>query len=448
MRASSFVRLLIVAAVPASCTGATGVETPGRAYQAVVGEDARADLAHDAVVVVETAQGSLCSGTVIERNAAGDRLYVATAAHCCREGDPPTKIVIGPDYADPALSLPVDAFQAHPCYNPLSYDYDFCALTVLDKRGLNVTPIPMVSGPDELGPDDIVTVVGYGSTPAYNTIRRRALARLEEITPLTLVADQRAGSGGLCFGDSGGPFLIEQNGAEVVAGVISFGAPTSLCNVVGVAGRVSFPGVREQFFDRVLAGREPVVQSLLIQRNAGTAGPVRDTYLASDEPDRNFGDRVDLLVGTPPGTGAVREALLRFDLAGLPKGAIILTARVGLHEESRTGPGTITVHRVTRDWDELRETWASFGERGFDPTSIAVFSNATAVVDSMDEVWFDITDLASEWAAGTVANDGILLRQPEGEQTQLLSSEIGQVDERPWLHVCYLPPAVGAPSDE
>jgi secreted trypsin-like serine protease len=438
MRTSSSALLLAAVVSAMSCTAPTGSDEPARAQQAVVGENARADTTHDAVVAIETEHGSLCSGTVIQRAASGDRLYVLTAAHCCRANNPPSKVLVGGDYSEPVLSIGVDAFQSHPCYNPLSDDYDFCVLSVVDHGELNVRPIPLASGPDNLGPDSLVTVVGFGSTPASNTLRRRAVARLGEITPLTLAADQREGRGGICFGDSGGPFLIEQNGAEVVAGVVSFGAPTSLCNVIGVAGRVTFPGVREHFIDRVLAGEKTALRSQLVRRNGTTGGPVRDTYIASDQPGRNFGDAVDLLVGTPPDSDAIRQALVRFDLAGLPTGATLLTARVGLHEETRTGGGTITVHRATRDWDEHRETWSSFDE-AYDPRPIASFGTATAVVSSTDEIWFDITDLARDWVSGKVENDGLLLRHTERAQTQLLSSEIGRVGERPWLQMCFLP---------
>ncbi len=289
----------------------------------------------------------------------------------------------------------------------------------------------MVGGP--------VTLVGYGSTPALNTIRRRVDGRFVEITPLTIAVDQTNGLGGVCFGDSGGPALVTQGGAEVVAGVMSFVASTSLCNVVGVSGRVAFRGVRDEFLDKVLLGQAPLVQSLLIHRRGTTPGLVRDTYLASDEPDRGFGAGVELLVGTPPASKATRRALVHFDLAGLPAGATVLTARVGLHAESRTAPGVVEVHRVTKDWDEATETWASFGEDGFDPTLIASSGNATAVVMSSDQIWFDVTKLVLDWFSGKVVDHGMMLLEPDAAQTQLLSSEIGRTGERPWMHVCYLP---------
>jgi hypothetical protein len=93
---------------------------------------------------------------------------------------------------------------------------------------------------------------------------------------------------------------------------------------------------------------------------------------------------------------------------------------------------------VTKDWDEGRDTWESFGEDGFETASVATFGNATAVVSATDAVWFDLTGLVVDWLGGEVENYGIMLVDPDRAQTQLLSSDIGRIAERPWLHVCYL----------
>jgi trypsin len=438
MRPSRLAGATFAVALAMSCSP-PGEVGSGEKGAPIVGSAARADTTHSAVVAIVSNQGSLCSGTVIQRSEDGSTLSVLTAAHCCPENPAMLAIRVGADYAEPSRVLPVASFQKHPCYNGLSNDYDFCVLEVRDEGQLNITPIPLATRPDDFILGGPITFVGYGSTPALNSIRRWAAGRVIEVAPLTIGADQTDGLGGICFGDSGGPALVIQHGVEVIAGVASFVAPTSLCNVVGVVGRVAFPGIRDEFLAKVLAGERSALQSLLIQRHGLTPGAVRDTYIASDEPDRNFGTRVDLLVGTPPDSKAIRRALVRFDLSGIPAGATLLTARVGFHEESRTGAGTIEVHRVTKEWDELNETWSSFGEGGFDLTPIASSSNASAIVMISDQVWFDVTSVVGDWLAGKAGDHGILLNQPDQAQTQLLSSELGRTGERPWMHVCYLP---------
>ncbi len=432
-----FTVLLPIACAPPSERGAG--EDIQQSGEPIVGTAARADITHRAVVAIASEVGRLCSGTAVHRTADGSTLYVLTAAHCCVNSQSGLKLRIGADYASPSRVVPVEAFQRHPCYNGLSNDYDVCVLKVKDGGELNITPIPLATGPDEIQIGGPVTFVGYGSTPASNSLRRQVEGRLIEVKPLTFAVDQTKGLGGVCFGDSGGPALVLQNGTEAVAGVSSFVAPTSLCNIVGVASRVSFRGVREEFLERVFAGKSASARGLLIRRRGLTPGSVRDTYLASDEPERSFGADVELLVGTPPGTEATRRALVRFDLSGIPAGATVLTARVGFRNESRTGPATINVHRVTKDWDEASETWSSFGEEGFDPTPIASARNTTAITLGTKQIWFDVTGLVGDWMSGKVADQGLLLSSQDPEQTQLLSSEIGRGGDRPWMHVCFLP---------
>lgn len=442
MRRPWIAYLALAVSMPVACAHPRNAglrEDIREARSAILGSAARADSTHDAVVAVVSNQSSVCSGTVVRRSADGNTFYVLTAAHRCPEGHPAMTVRVGGDYAAPSTAFPVASAQRHPCYNPSSDDYDFCVVEVNDAGAFNVKPIELASAPDGLAVGEVVTLVGYGSTPALNTIRRRVDGRLLELAPLTIAVDQTKDLGGICFGDSGGPALVSRNGAEVVVGVASFVAPTSLCNVVGVDGRVAFPGVRDEFLDKVLAGETSTLQSTLIQRQGLTPGAVRDTYLASDEPDRAHGGSVDLLVGTPPDSEATRRALLRFDISGLPAGATVLTARVGFHDESRTGTGTIDVHRVTKDWDEASVTWASFGDNGFDPAVAASSGSATAIVLSSDQIWFDVTGLVEDWYARKVPDHGILLLERNHAQTQLLSSEIGRITERPWMHVCYRP---------
>ena len=442
MRPSTFLVPFIVVLVSMSCTersGEDGLSDTREVRSPLVGRGARADVTHDAVVTVRTMGTSLCSGTIVRRNDKGDSLFVLTAAHCCRSSSPPRKILIGADYADPVLALPVTDFQPHPCYNPLSNDYDFCVLEVPDKGELNITPIPLAEGPDGLAPGDAVTVVGFGSTPASNTIRRRAEARLAEVGPLAIAIDQRDNRPGICFGDSGGPVLINQGGREVVAGVVSFGAPSALCNIVGAAERVTFQGVRDAFLETVFSGGKAVLEQVLVRRDGPTPGPVRDTYLSAAAPDRSFGSQVDLLVGTPSDEDAQHRTLMHFDVSGIPKGATLLTARMGMHMESKTGRARVFLHRVTQDWDEHQETWSSFGRAGFDPSPFIEVDNSSIVVSGTEEMWFDLTKLVESWGSGKVPNRGIMLRSPDDEQTQFLSSEIGRIMDRPWMSICYLP---------
>ncbi|WP_438007170.1 DNRLRE domain-containing protein [Sorangium sp. So ce321] len=440
MRTLTITRVIGSVLLLAACAQPSEIgsrEERGEERSAVIGTGARADNTHTAVVYLS---GAGCSGTIVRRSVEGDRIYVLTAAHCCTESSPPEEVRIGFDFFDPSHTLPVESFQRHPCYNQLDLDYDVCVVTANKAAALDIKPIPLALAPDDLTVGSAVTVVGYGSTPAMNTIRRRAEARVSEVDPLRFIIDQTGDRGGVCAGDSGGPGLILQGGVEVVAGVNSFAPGDELCDLLGGLGRVAFRGIRDEFLDKVLAGEKSTLRALLVQRRGITPGQVRDTYIASDQPDESFGERVDLLVGTPPGTGAVRSALLRFDLAGVRRRATLLTARVGLRLESTSGPGTISVHRVIKDWDES-ESWASFGQGGFDPAPATTSGTATATVTSHRAISFDVTGLVADWLSGKAEDHGMLLRADDGGYTRLLASEVQPraASSRPWMHLCYLP---------
>ncbi|WP_438041107.1 DNRLRE domain-containing protein [Sorangium sp. So ce128] len=439
MRTLTVARLVISALLPAACAQPTengSREESGEERSAIVGADARADNTHTAVVSLDGG----CSGTIVRRSADGDKVYVLTAAHCCLPS-PPKKVLVGPDFLEPStiLDVDVDSARLHPCYNVFNNDYDVCVVTARGAGDLNVTPIPVVSAPDDVTVGSAVTVVGYGGTPAQNSIRRRVEARVSEVEPLTIVVDQANAQGGVCYGDSGGPALILQNGVEVVAGVSSFVARSDFCDASGALARVAFAGVLNEFLEKVLAGEKSTLESRLIMRGGVTPGQVRDTYIASDQPDQRFGERVDLLVGTPRGTDATRRALLRFEISSVfPRRAMLLTARVGLRVASTSGPGAISVHRVVRDWDE-GESWTSFAKGGFDPTPIAVTGNAKTIVKDGNVLSFDVTGLVLDWLRGKTENYGILLRSDDREQIQLFASDLPSGRRRPWMDLCYLP---------
>jgi hypothetical protein len=431
--------LFAVALAPIAGTSQVEGDRRGHGPAPIVGADARLDNTHTAVVAIRTPHPGLeiCSGTIVQRTESGAGLYVLTAAHCCQEGGGRAEVLIG-DWATSISSrsdlwrLPVESQRRHPCYrDQLKTDgYDFCVLRVKDDGRLtSVEPIPLAPAPDHLEVGSSVTFVGYGSTPAWNFSRRRVEARVARVTPLLIETEETGGR--LCHGDSGGPTLFTQEGVEVIAGVNALASQGILCNAVSASGRVSFPGVRAEFVDKVLAGKEPAVQGYLIQRTGASPGPARDTTLASDQPDQGFGARVDLLVGTPPGTTAIRRALVRFELPALPAGATLLTAQAVLTQASNGGDRAIEAHRVTKDWDEERETWASFGDGGFDPTPVR-----NTATPGTGEVRFDLTGIAQDWLGGKATNYGILLRDDGGAETQLQSSEI-EAGNQPRLNLCY-----------
>ena len=153
----------------------------------------------------------------------------------------------------------------------------------------------------------------------------------------------------------------------------------------------------------VLAREEaaPGVTSVLLE-----IPPVADSYIASERPDRNFGDDALFLGYNNVGDqyGAQRP-LLRFDLAGpIPPGGIITDARLRLRLSfsSPTGdePMATVLRNLQAPWDEDTVTWNNQPAWGEIYTGTIVGSAHT---------WYEweITGLAREWEEGTLPNHGL-----------------------------------------
>ncbi|WP_244312235.1 endo-1,3-alpha-glucanase family glycosylhydrolase [Microbispora hainanensis] len=84
-----------------------------------------------------------------------------------------------------------------------------------------------------------------------------------------------------------------------------------------------------------------------------------DVFVSEAEPTKNFGTEVWMSVcGSACGSSATGErvALLRFTVSGLPAGATIVTASLGV-TSARTTDTTISVRPVTGAWTETGTTW-------------------------------------------------------------------------------------------
>jgi hypothetical protein len=186
---------------------------------------------------------------------------------------------------------------------------------------------------------------------------------------------------------------------------------------------------------------------------AVTLGPVQDVSFpfwcdwGYDWEERCYRDDSDRL---PIGgdVDKVWRAGLRFDVSGIPAGAEILDAALSVYHDgtclaprktSRTCPArsyTLGLHEIySSDWFHEREV-----EIGPEQTR-AVLPSA------VNPAWltWDVTALVAGWVAGSVANNGALLKlvdeQEDYEVTgpKVPSSTFANVAVRPALDVTYLP---------
>ncbi len=142
-----------------------------------------------------------------------------------------------------------------------------------------------------------------------------------------------------------------------------------------------------------------------------------DTYIASEWPQQNFGDKGALFLGynldSDPYFGAQRM-LLRFDvLSNIPEGAAVREARLKLYliyssPEDDVPMGT-HLRQTASAWDEYSVTWET--EPKWGPLRA---ENEVGSVEGWYE--WDVTDLVGDWATGAVDNHGMSIHCDERVQ--------------------------------
>ena len=162
---------------------------------------------------------NFCTGTLVAPR------VVMTARHCIdgqRQGNVAFGLGLMPN--QPFATLDILSTHAHPDRDAAILILTEDALERYDELEpipINRTPIPR----EVIGRE--IEAAGYGETyDRSRSGRYFAAVQLSEVTDREVIVDGR-GEQGICFGDSGGPVIMEvETGRPVVLGVESWGDPS------------------------------------------------------------------------------------------------------------------------------------------------------------------------------------------------------------------------------
>ena len=183
-------------------------------------------------------------------------------------------------------------------------------------------------------------------------------------------------------------------------------------------------------------------------------GPVAwiaaDTTLDQYNPATNYGASSNLRLVED----SREEILLRFDVSGVPAGAIITHAEMQLYFGTRSTADTImaAAYGVKRAWTESEANWygamagEAWGVSGANDPQTDRLDTPAATTTLYDVGWatWDLTALVQDWVDGSLPAAGVLIRGEDGihpyVRYEAYSKEHADEAKRPRLLVEYYVP--------
>jgi secreted trypsin-like serine protease len=187
-----------------------------------------------------------CSGTLISPT------VFLTAAHCGEDGER-VAVTFDPAY-EAGDTVYFGTFEADPLYTHAQNDPHDIAVVVLDDPVEGIIPalLPEADSLSDLTVGQTFMSVGYGAyevtrgpgghTYLYDDVRMRATGALYAVNPawLRISMNPATGSGGTCYGDSGGPNFLDDT--DIIAAITITG--DAICRATNVVYRLDTESAR------------------------------------------------------------------------------------------------------------------------------------------------------------------------------------------------------------
>jgi hypothetical protein len=163
---------------------------------------------------------------------------------------------------------------------------------------------------------------------------------------------------------------------------------------------------------------EPVI----LEESVGPAGvdtvvqifPWQDAYIASGQPNNNYGFDTALNLGYSAGTLQAMRLLMQFNFSSIPSNAIINSATLNIYQfgstPSNDSPMGFQGQYMRAGWSESSVTWNNANYLGGTPLPVGSLSSTNGWKTG------SMTDQVRAWHSGAQVNYGVIVTGDEGPQ--------------------------------
>ena len=170
-------------------------------------------------------------------------------------------------------------------------------------------------------------------------------------------------------------------------------------------------------------------------------GDLQDCYISAGSPTTSFCGGTSLNAGFD-GTNASR-ALLQFSLSAIPATDAVLSAKLFMYLGSATTSNatSLAVYQLTRAW-ATGSTWNTYDGTNAWTTAGGDFNGTAAATTNgiaatgVYYTWSP-TSLVQGWLNGTIANDGLIVKEPTESTNNVLSFNPATGNNPPYLQVVH-----------